>query len=79
MSENTNQPMTAEDVKEMLWSMYGGENKPTTDGGYDQGVVPVEREYSGRGSAVYSGGSAGRLVDTFPDDNPECFSSEVTV
>ena len=39
MSENTNQPMTAEDVKEMLWSMYGGENKRITDGNYDRSLA----------------------------------------
>ncbi len=39
MSEMTNRPMTAEDVKELLRSMYGGENKRITDGNYDKSLA----------------------------------------
>lgn len=39
MSENTNQPMTTDDVRELLWSMYGGENKKITDGNFDKALA----------------------------------------
>ena len=39
MGEMTKQPMTADDVREMLRSMYGGENKPITDGNYDPALA----------------------------------------
>ena len=39
MNETTNQPLTAEDVKELLRSMYGGENKRITDGSYDKSLA----------------------------------------
>ena len=39
MSEMTNQPLTAEDAREMLRSMYGGENKPVTDGNFDPALA----------------------------------------
>ena len=39
MSENTNQPMSGNDIKELLKSMYGGENKRITDGDYDKSLA----------------------------------------
>ena len=39
MSEKVNQPLTAQDVKELLRSMYGGENKKITDGSYDKSLA----------------------------------------
>ena len=35
MSETANQPMTLEEMRELLRSMYGGENKQITDGNFD--------------------------------------------
>lgn len=39
MSETINQPLTAKDVRELLRSMYGGENKRITNGGYDKSLA----------------------------------------
>ena len=39
ISEMMNQPLTAEDVREMLRSMYGGENKEITDGHFDPALA----------------------------------------
>ena len=39
MSETTLEPLTAMDVKEMLRSMYGGENKRITGEGYDKSLA----------------------------------------
>ena len=39
MSEVPKQPVTAMDVKELLRSMYGGENKRITDGSYDKSLA----------------------------------------
>ena len=39
MSETTQKPLTAMDVKEMLRSMYGGENKRITGEGYDKSLA----------------------------------------
>ena len=39
MSEKTQQPTTPEEVKELLRSMYGGENKKITDGNYDKSLA----------------------------------------
>ena len=39
MSEMTQQPMTAADMKELLRSRYGGENKKITDENYDKALA----------------------------------------
>lgn len=39
MSETVKQPLTAMDVKELLRSMYGGENKRITDDDYDKSLA----------------------------------------
>ncbi|MBQ9632406.1 MAG: carboxylesterase family protein, partial [Lachnospiraceae bacterium] len=39
MSETANQPMTLEEMRELLRSMYGGENKQITDGNFDASLA----------------------------------------
>ena len=39
MNETINQPLTAMDIRELLRSMYGGENKRITDGEYDKSLA----------------------------------------
>ena len=39
MGETVKQPETLDDVKKLLWEMYGGENKKITDGNYDKSLA----------------------------------------